>query len=51
MENGKQRIHLDTVDLLSQSFDVPFYVFFADSKEEARYWKGSMFELNKNFKS
>lgn len=39
MENGQQRINLDTVALLAQSLDVPFYVFFTDSNAESRYWK------------
>lgn len=39
MENGQQRIHLDTVTILAQSLDVPFYVFFTGSNAESRYWK------------
>ncbi|PAE36676.1 helix-turn-helix domain-containing protein [Bacillus sp. 7884-1] len=34
MEHGKQRIHLDTIELLAQSLDVPIYVFFSDSNAE-----------------
>jgi transcriptional regulator with XRE-family HTH domain len=49
MENGKVRIHLDTVELLAQSLDVPIYVFFTDSNAEVRYWKGEYIRVEQKY--
>jgi transcriptional regulator with XRE-family HTH domain len=51
MEKGKQRIHLDTVALLAQSLDVPFYVFFTDSNAEVRYWKGEYIRIETKYQT
>jgi transcriptional regulator with XRE-family HTH domain len=51
MENGQQRIHLDTVALLAQSLDVPFYVFLRIPMLSLDIGKRSIFELKQNIKS